>query len=76
MKFAREILGAMQADQKRMGEILEKETRIGTGEIEDLFLEQRMKDALYAKEKGIIQDIGDVQIPKGGKQIQISAAGN
>jgi ATP-dependent Clp protease, protease subunit len=71
-KFLRERLDAIQADQAQIASIIQQRATFpDTAEIEELFLEARTKDPAYAKAKGIIHDIRDVQIPPGAAVFQL-----
>ncbi len=71
-KFLRERLGAIQADQAQIaGIIQQRATFPDPAEIKELFLEARTKDPAYAKAKGIIHDIRDVQVPPGAAVFQL-----
>ena len=60
-----ERLDSIQADQRRLGEIISQRTRITIQEAEELFLEAKTRDPHFALDKGIIQEIRDVKIPEG-----------
>ena len=64
-KELRERLGAIQADQKRIGSVIRERTRLGEPDIETLFLEAQTKDANWALSCGVIDEIRDVQVPAG-----------
>jgi len=64
-KPLREKLDVILNDQKRIGNIICQETSVTKEEIAKLFREAKTKDAGYAIDKGIIQEVRDVQIPKG-----------
>jgi ATP-dependent Clp protease, protease subunit len=71
-KLLRERLDGIRADQKRIAEVIEQRaTFADASEIEGLFLEAVTKDPGYAKAKGIIHDIADVQIPPGSPILQL-----
>jgi ATP-dependent Clp protease, protease subunit len=64
-KFLRERLDGLMSDQKRIGTIICKHTKITDSESEKLFLEAQTKDASFAINKGIIDEIKDIQISAG-----------
>lgn len=71
-KLLRERLDAIGADQAQIAAIIEQRaTFADPAEIKELFLEARTKDPAYAKAKGIIHEIRDVQIPAGAPVFQL-----
>jgi len=64
-KDCREKLDGILNDQQRIGLIMTQHTRLTNIEIPLLFREARTKDVSYAIEKGIIDEIRDVQISPG-----------
>jgi ATP-dependent protease ClpP protease subunit len=60
-----EYLNNVLSDQKRIGAIICKHTKISISESEELFRSAQNKDVKFAIEKGIINEIKDVQIPTG-----------
>ncbi len=64
-KFLRERLDGIQADEKRIGGIIEERSSLNAADIENLFLEMKTKDAAYAVGAGIVHEIRDVNIPPG-----------
>ncbi len=64
-KFLRERLDSILADQKRIGTIIEERSTLTAGQIEPLFLEARTKDADYAVNAGIVDEIKEVDVPTG-----------
>jgi len=64
-KNLREWLNGILSDQKRIGEIICKHTKITATESEVLFGEAQTKDVSFAIDKGIIDEVRDVQIPAG-----------
>jgi hypothetical protein len=64
-KILRERLDSLLNDQKRIGSIIQERTQIDSSEIEGLFREAQTKDATFARDKGIVHEIRDVQIPAG-----------
>jgi ATP-dependent Clp protease protease subunit len=70
-KSLREFLGDLEANQTRIGSILEERTNLEATEIKALFLEAQTKDATYAVRAGIVQEIKDVEIPPGGPIVSL-----
>lgn len=70
-KILRERLGSIEADQKRIGQILTERSKLTADEVNRLFLEAQTRDPNYARANGIIHDIRDVQIPPGTPILQL-----
>lgn len=70
-KFLRERLDGIKADQKRIGSIIRERTKLTEEEVDSLFLEAQTKDAAFAAGRGIVDDVRDVQIPKGSPVISL-----
>lgn len=70
-KILRERLQAIEADQRRIGQILEERTQLTREQVDGLFLEAQTKDATYAIGCGIVHEIRDVEIPAGGPVISL-----
>jgi len=64
-KQLRERLDGLDADELRIGSIIEQRTKLDHAEVVALFREQRTKDAANAVSAGIVHEIKDVQIPPG-----------
>jgi len=64
-KDIRERYLSILSDQKRIGDVFTKYTRITSEETELLFREAQTKDVSFAIDKGIINEVRDVQIPAG-----------
>lgn len=64
-KLLRERLGGIDADQKRIGSIITERTRLGDEEIAQLFLEAQTKNAQWAFDHGLVDEIRDVSVPNG-----------
>lgn len=64
-RYAREMLGGILADQKRISDIMVERTKIDAAEAADLFKEAGTKDSAYAASKGIVTRVCDVNIPAG-----------
>lgn len=71
-KNLKETLAAVHADQKRIGDVLVERTKIKSNEVTNLFFEQQTKDSAFAVDKGIIDEIRDIQIPAGAPIISLS----
>jgi ATP-dependent Clp protease protease subunit len=64
-QLVRERLGAIEADHKRIGAILEQRTGLQTGDVLELFKEARTKDAAWAQSVGVSHATREPQIPQG-----------
>jgi ATP-dependent protease ClpP protease subunit len=64
-KFLRERLDGILSDQRRIGTILEERTKLAKDQIEGLFREAQTKDAAFAVSCGIVNEIRNLEIPKG-----------
>lgn len=64
-KNLRERLNSILSDQKRIGAIFCKHTRISVEESNRLFRNAQTKDVKFAIDKGIIDEVRDIQIPAG-----------
>jgi len=56
-KFLRERLDAIDADQRRIGQIIEERTQLTGEQVKGLFLEAQTKDATFAASCGIVHEI-------------------
>ncbi|MGD0201097.1 MAG: ATP-dependent Clp protease proteolytic subunit [Bryobacteraceae bacterium] len=70
-KELRERLGAVQADQNRIGAIIKDRTRLDETAIETLFLEAQTKDANWALSCGVIDEIREIQVPPGSPVVSL-----
>jgi len=70
-KILRERLGSIQADQNRIGKIITDRTSITNSEVRKLFREAKTRDPDFARSKGIIHDIREVEIPLGATVQQL-----
>ena len=70
-KTLRERLGSLAADQAKIAGVMQDRTRLTAQEIADLFLEARTKDPNFALEKGIINEIAEVNLPPGTPVTQL-----
>ncbi len=64
-KDLRERLDGVLSNQKRIGAVISRHTKLTEDEVAGLFLQAQTKDANFAVEKGIIHEIREVQIPDG-----------
>jgi ATP-dependent protease ClpP protease subunit len=64
-QLARERLGSIEADHKRIGDILQSQTSLQSGDVVELFKEARTKDAAWAASVGIVQAVSEPTIPPG-----------
>ena len=58
-----ERLDVVEAEHKRMSELIAGRTKLSAAECKELFKEQRMRDALWAKNKGFVDEVRDFAIP-------------
>ncbi len=58
-----ELSSSLEADQKKIAGILKENSSLSEQEILGFFNEGETKDAIFAKEKGIISDIVKPSIP-------------
>ena len=70
-KFLRERLGSVLADQTRIGQVIQDRTNLDGNAVQELFREAQTKDATFAAQHGIIDEIREVQIPAGGPVISL-----
>ena len=64
-KMLRERLDGIQADQAKIGSIITDRTKITPEEVRELFFEAKTRDPSYALSKGIVDDVRDVNVPRG-----------
>jgi hypothetical protein len=67
----REHLATLDADELRIGSIIEQHAKLSHAEVVALFREQRTKDAANAVSAGIVHEIKDVQIPPGSPVVAL-----
>jgi ATP-dependent protease ClpP protease subunit len=72
-KAVRERLQGIRNDQKLIGDIIVRHTRISESEVHKLFLEAAFVGAEQAKRLGIVDDVIDVKIPRGAPFVQLVA---
>lgn len=70
-KELRERLGAIQADQKRIGSVIKERATLDEAAIETLFLETQTKDANWALRCGIVHEVREVEIPLGSTIVSL-----
>ena len=64
-KDLHERLDGILHDQKRIGAVISRHTKLTEEEVASLFRQAQTKDANFAVEKGIVDEIREVQIPAG-----------
>jgi ATP-dependent protease ClpP protease subunit len=64
-KLLLERLGSIQADQKRIGDVIAERSTLKTEEVQKLFLQAVTRDPDYALANGIVHEIRNVAIPRG-----------
>ncbi len=70
-KPLKELLASVEADQRRIGAIIEERTTLRSELVAQLFLEAQTKDAAYAVGNRIVHDVRDVNIPAGSPVISL-----
>ncbi len=71
-KLLLEKLDSVQSDQKKIAAIInERASFADDQEVASLFLQAATKDPAYAKQRGIIHDVRDLQIPPGAPIIPL-----
>jgi ATP-dependent Clp protease, protease subunit len=66
-----ERLDTIKTEHRKLSAIIASRSTLPQNEAEDLFAKQETKDAAYARSKGIIDDIRDVNIPAGTPYVHI-----
>lgn len=66
-----ERIGSVNADQKRIGDIIKSRTSLDEQAIAGLFLDAQTKDAGFALACGFIHEIREVQIPAGAPVVPL-----
>src|SRR3989338_11163044 len=69
-KDVKEKLKMIQRDQKLIADIIAEQSQYTQDEIEKMFLEADTRTPEQAKEKGLISDIREVNIPEGAEVVQ------
>ena len=70
-KQFKEVLDSLQASQRRITGIIGDETTLTREEIDGFFIQAQTIDAPFAREKGIINEITQAQVPNGVPLIQL-----
>lgn len=70
-KNLKERLGNINADQARMGAIIEQHTHLDSVSVGQLFLEAQTKDAAYAVGCGIVDEVREAKITPGAPVISL-----
>lgn len=68
-KLLREMLDGLEADQRRIGGIISERTSILTDEVQELFRGAQTKTAEFARQRGIIDDIREFDLPEGASVV-------
>ena len=61
----REMLDGISADQRRIGDIITERTGIPKEEVDGFFREAQTKTAEFARNRGIVEDIREFNLPAG-----------
>ena len=70
-KMLRERLDGIDADERRISNIIQERTNLDKRQARKLFRETRTKDVDFALEHGIIHEICDVNIPSGSPIVSL-----
>ena len=70
-KMLIERLDSLRSDQNLIADIIVQRTKIRANEVKDLFLQAAFLRASEAKDRGIIDDIRQVKVPKGATFLQL-----
>ena len=70
-KNLKERLASILSDHKRIGNIMVERTKLGQEVVEGLFSEAQTKDAAFAVSTGIVDEVRNVQIPRGSSVISL-----
>ena len=65
LKQLKELIGGVENDQKRISEIMASHTSISEESLERLFLEMSFLGSRDAKDKGVTDEVGDINLPRG-----------
>jgi ATP-dependent protease ClpP protease subunit len=74
-KLLREQLETVHAEHKRIGAVIQERSKLDEAAVQELFLQQQTKDAIFAARFGIVDEIRDVKIPSGAPIIPLESAG-
>lgn len=72
VKRIREILDSIEADEERMAQILAERTAISLDAAKALLVEQKVKNAVFAKTHHIVHAIDEASVPQGVPILQIA----
>ena len=64
-KILREMLDGIRADQARIGSIIAERTDISEDEVQGLFREAQTQTAEFARQRGIVHDVREFELPAG-----------
>lgn len=70
-KLLRERLDGIMSDQGLIAKVIQERTRLNSEETSKLFLQAVTKDAPWAKDVGIIDEIREAHIPSGTPVVQL-----
>lgn len=71
-RMLRERLDSILADQQKIGDIIRARANFtNPSEVDDLFLQAATKDTAFAKDRGIIHDVREAQVPAGAPVVQL-----
>jgi len=70
-KTLREKLGSLEADERRIGSILEQRTELTEAQIRAFFRDGHTMDAAEAVGLGVVDEIRDVKIPVGSPVVSL-----
>lgn len=68
-KALREMLNGIENDQRRIGSIITDRTNIPQDEVQGFFREAQTKTAEFARERGIVHEIREFNLPAGAPVI-------
>jgi ATP-dependent protease ClpP protease subunit len=71
MKSLRERIDSVEADQRKIADVLADRTNLSPEAIEELFLEAVTRDPQYAVDHGIVDGVRPVEIPSGARVRQL-----
>ena len=74
-KLLREHLETVHAEHKRIGAVIQERSKLDNSAVQELFLQQQTKDAIFAAKYGIVDQIRDVKIPPGTPIIPLDSGG-
>jgi ATP-dependent Clp protease protease subunit len=71
LKELRERSQGIENDQSMIADILVRHTKLGAEDVNALFLEAAFVRSIDAKERGIVDEVGDVRLPYGIPVVQL-----